>query len=237
MPKVFIGSPFVSQTSTLGDNEAGHAGAKSKIVQVGGSGLTYFFPYTPVQSTFNSVGAEYSEIARPGDYSILSRKAPNLLKASFDFRVAHRPSNGQQIISKDLDVLRRMATADVPVVISGMGGYFAGFEMSGSVKFRILSLNVEIVTLSPDNQPWQANCSLELIEDRNPVFTTVTFSTITYEPQVPAKTTSSSSNGNKSSSSSSSNKPAPAPTTTNKLNYSKLKTVKKAQTTPILRLS
>ena len=219
MATLSIGTQVEAQKISLRSNEAGYPLAKSKIVQVTPTdALAYFFPYTPVASTFDGIGAEYSEISRPGDYAIVSRKAPNLLKASFDFRIAHRPSNGQEAISKDLDILHRMATADLPVVISGIGGYFAGLGVSGSVKFRILSLNVEIVTLSPDNEPWQANCSMELIEDRNPTFNAVTFATITYSVSPPAKTTSTASLGNRTGTTPTSPTVAPVPVTYSQLN-------------------
>jgi hypothetical protein len=199
MPAVIIRNP-TPRLPPLRQNQGGYAGAKSRITQIGIlNGYSYLFPYTPVNIKFDSVGSEYSEINRAGNYSLVTRKQPNLLRVSFDFRVAHRPSNGLQPISKDLNVLRKIAVDDIPIIISGIGGYLSstGTSSLSAKKFRVTNLSVEIVTASETNEPWQANCSIELIEDRNPPFTVVKFATIKYPPAPPAKTSSTSGGGNK----------------------------------------
>lgn len=209
MPAVIIRRPTPVRPS-LRLSQGGYPGAKSYITQIVGiERYSYLFPYTPVNISFDSVGSEYSEISRAGNYSLVTRKQPNLLKVAFDFRVAHRPSNGLQPITKDLDILRKIAVDDVAVVVGGIGGYLSstGTSSLSAKKFRVVNLSVEIVTASPTNEPWQANCTLELIEDRNPAFTLVKFAAITYTPEPAKKVASSSSSGNK--------KP-PKPTTTPK---------------------
>lgn len=201
MPALLIRTPVVRLPS-LRPRQAGYPSAKARISQVGTlTGYSYLFPYAPVQVRFDSVGSEYQEVERPGNYSLVIRKKPNLLKVAFDFRVAHRPSNGQQPIANDLAVLKKLATDDIPVVVTGLNGYFvsgSGTALTAK-KFRITNLSVDIVTLSPENQPWQANCSIELLEDRNPSITVVKFSAIKYPVAPPKKTTSSKGSGNKPS--------------------------------------
>lgn len=202
MPVVIIRNPSPPRLPPLRPNQAGYSGAKSRIVQIGPSfPAAYLFPYTPVNISFDSIGSEYAEINRAGNYSLVTRKQPNLLKVSFDFRVAHRPTNGLQTIAADLNILRKIAVEDLPVALTGFGGYLSntGTGSLSAKKFRVTNLSVEIVTVGPATEPWQANCTIELIEDRNPSFTVVKFSTIKYPAVPPKKTASSTTSGNKPS--------------------------------------
>lgn len=189
----------------LSSIQAGYAAARSYITQVSGSNsdLTYFFPYTPVEVTFDSVGAEYQQIDRPGNYALIDRKAPNLLKAGFEFRVAHRPSNGLQDISRDLEFLRKIASQDAPVVVGGLGTYFEGVRYLsetelGSVMFRVADLSVRVTRRGMNNEPWQADCRLDLVEDRNPIISIVSLSPITYSDTVTPTVVKSSGSKKKS---------------------------------------
>lgn len=188
----------------LGQYEAGYANSTTFITQVSGDGqdLTYRFPFAPVEVTYDSVGADYQTIDRPGEYALIDRRAPNLLKASFEFRVAHRPSNGLQPIDRDIEYLRRIASQDKSVAISGLGGFFDGSTFlstaeQGNVLFRVMDISIRIVRRGLDNQPWQADCRLDLIEDRNPSIASSTIASIVYETVPTAKTTSTRRNGNK----------------------------------------
>lgn len=212
MPSLMIRVPRVPEPRLRG-NEAGYPLAKVRMTQAYGVGgdpaLSYFFPYAPVQIGFDSIGSTYEEIDRPGNYALVNQKAPNLLRVAFDFRIAHRPTNGLRDVSKDLQLLRKIARDNAPVVFTGLGGLIAGWSNGSVVKFRISSLNAEIVTVGPQQEPWQVNCAIELIEDRNPNFTIVAFSSIVYPPPPPVvnkKSTSKKSTGNKPKS-----PPDPAP--------------------------
>jgi hypothetical protein len=200
MPVVLVNQPALSYhlTTTPGaPTQAGYANATAFITQVvGGTGLTYYFPYAPLEVSFSNVGAEYQEITRTGDYSLVNRRAPKLLKASFSFRIAHRPSNGLQPIDDDIELLRRMANEDATVAIIGLGAFFSGiagsaFGSGTNVTFRIFDLNIKVVQRSEfDNSPWQADCDIELVEDRNPTFVAAVLSPIVYDDE-PIQTTKS----------------------------------------------
>ena len=101
-----------------------------------------------------------------------------------------------------MDILRRIATEDEPVVVVGMGAYFSGTRAQPSadevsILFRITDLNVKVVRRGPANEPWQADCRMDLIEDRNPVIPITAITPIVYDVEPVAKTTTNS-NGNKS---------------------------------------
>lgn len=208
----------------------GYDQAKAFLVQVSGSHLdqVYRFPYAPVETSYESLSSEYEEIKRPTDYSYIARRGPQLARVSFEFRVAHRPTHGYVPIIGDLEILRAMALADVPVALVGMGEFLLGAESRSQALqtgvrnqslFRIMEMGITVVRRSPEtNEPTQADCRITLIEDRNPVFNIVSLPKIEYEEEPPAQTTNTSTDGNGGGSRSST--PAPMESNTGGRNYS-----------------
>ena len=201
MSTIVLRRAYAGEPGSLGLFEAGYASATSRIFQVSGSvdDLVYKFPYAPVEVSFDSVGSEYQQIDRPGDYPLIDRKQPNLLRATFEFRVAHRPSNGLQPVSRDIEYLRRMASQDKPVSIVGLGAYFDGITYlstreQANVLFRIMDLSVKVVRRGPNNEPWQAEAQITLIEDRNPFIMTASIAAIRYDDPVPTTVSTNKSN-------------------------------------------
>lgn len=215
---------------------AGYDRAKAHIIQVSGRSddMVYHFPYSPVEVSYENISAEYEEIQRPSDYSFVARRAPQLTRVSFEFRVADRPTHGYDPILRDLEVLRRMAVADVPIMLVGMGDWMFNGDnwdrvqvtgVRGQALFRIMEMGVTVVKRDPlSNDPTQADCSVTLIEDRNPVFNVTPLLRVAYDPEPAAQSASTSSTGNKGTGSSSKKKSNPAPTKTKpKDNYTKVK--------------
>jgi len=220
MATLVVNMPRAGAVTGFGVNDGGYARSLARITQIGGSGMVYAFPYAPVEVEFMRVGAEYQEIDRPGRYALIDQKAPSLLKGSFEFRIAHRPSNGLQSIEADLATLHLMATDDAPVSITGLGSYFSGVgspsPTGGHVKFRITDLSVKVVRRGPSNEPWQADCKIDVVEDRNPIFATATMTQISYPAEPAAATTSTGGSGNKSSGSTKPAGPSPSLSTYSK---------------------
>jgi|SRR6478735_2149501 len=215
---------------------AGYSAARAHLVQVGGSNsdIVYHFPYSPVEVSYQNLSAEYEEIQRPMDYAYVARRAPQLTRVSFEFRVADRPSHGADPILRDLEVLRRMASADVPVALIGVGDWMFNSDnwdraqitgVRGQALFRIMEMGVTVVKREVrSNNPTQADCSVTLIEDRNPVFNVVQLQRLDYEPAPEPQTTNTGSSGNKKSGGGSSKKNTPKPNSKNtpKNNYTKV---------------
>ena len=214
MPVLVLGSASTNP-GTLADYEAGYPLASAALAQVSGEAdLVYKFPYAPVQVEFSKLAAEWEEVERPGQSAILAHRGPQLLRAAFQFRIAHRPSNGLQSIERDMEMLRKIAASPKPVSIVGLGSFFdttALIRLQGwawhGVRFRVLNLDISVIRRGPSNEPWQADCDMELVEDRNPTFLAVAFTPFVYADEPIVNTTSTSSGGNSKSS-----KPAPKST-------------------------
>lgn len=221
MPRLVIKTPVYLRTPS---NEAGYAGASAYMAQMSGASDDYIFrfPYAPVEVSFENMSSEYEEIRRPGDFAFITQKNPQLARVSFEFRIAHRPSNGLQPIHNELEILRSMAADDIPVTVVGLGDWFFNRSAQRLVVrsgqraqtlFRIMEMGITVVRRLPGtNEPTQANCRVTLIEDRNPIFNVITLPPIVYEPEPPVATTNTRPSGNGGRTARKSSTPAPSQT-------------------------
>ncbi len=189
----------------------GYPNAKSFITQIGGGNdgnRVYKFPYSPVVVDFNDLSNEFEQVDRPGNFPLIFNKAKKLMRVSFQFRIAHRPTNGLRSIEHDLKILREIASGDLPVAIVGMGNFGHGKNPRKKM-FRVTEFSVKIVRRGPQNEPWQADCNITLIEDRNPEFNFDELFPVIYFPEPPRTVGSTPGNGNGGSGSGNGDNPAP----------------------------
>lgn len=186
MPVLVLNSLSITPGS-LADFEAGYASpTAAAMLQVSGADdLAYRFPYAPVQVEFSKLAAELEEVERPGSHAIIAERGPQLMRAAFQFRIAHRPSNGLQPVNRDMDLLRAMAGSGKPVMLLGVGGFFDSTDSTsqsalGGLKYRIVNLDLTVIRRGTNNEPWQVDADIELIEDHNPVFSSVNFVPFVY---------------------------------------------------------
>ena len=157
-------------------------------------GLVRFdLPYAPVEVSYSDLFNSWEEYKRPGDFSIVDSMGPGNLKVQMQFRYADFRSSGNASIESDLNRLRIIGLDRSPVFFVNMDTYlstpiapsfvvdFLGIRIA---LFRIADLSVTIKRRNPQNQATQADISLSLIEDRNPLIADVSLPTISYQDAV-----------------------------------------------------
>lgn len=154
-------------------------------------GLTKFnFPYAPVEISYSDLAHGWEEYKRPGDFSILDSTGPKNLKVQMDFRYADPKSSGNASIEDDLNRLRLIGLDGSPVYFVNLDTYlsspiFPSFiaEAFGVrlVLFRIAELSIVVKRRNQQNKATQADISLSLIEDRNPLIADVALPAISYQ--------------------------------------------------------
>jgi len=157
-------------------------------------GLVRFnLPYAPVEVSYSDLSNKWEEYKRPGDFSIVDSTGPGNLKVQMQFRYADPRSSGNASIESDLNRLRFIGLDSSPVFFVNMDTYlstpiapsfvvdFLGIRIA---LFRIADLSVTIKRRNKQNQATQADISLSLIEDRNPLIADVSLPTIAYEDAV-----------------------------------------------------
>jgi hypothetical protein len=157
-------------------------------------GLVRFtLPYAPVEVSYSDLSNKWEEYKRPGDFSIVDSTGPSNLKVQMQFRYANPVSGGNTSIEADLNRLRIIGLDPAPVFFANMDTYlstpiapsfvvdFLGIRIA---LFRIADLSVTIKRRNVLNQATQADISLALIEDRNPLVADVTLPRISYNDAV-----------------------------------------------------
>ena len=147
--------------------------------------LTYGFPYAPFELKYSDVGSEYVTIERPGDYPLINFKSPKLTQVSFSFLVADRVSHGAVSVSDQITFLHSMVSKDAPIYFSGLGAATSDTERfsTGISVFRAWRVNdfsYDVRRVDAWGEPTQVECSITLIEDRNPDLVTRQLSKIVY---------------------------------------------------------
>jgi hypothetical protein len=150
----------------------------------------FVFPYAPVEVSYTGLSRQYTELNRPGDFSLLDSVAPQLLKVSIQFRVADPRTHGQASIESQLDNLRQISIVPGTVIVTNMDAYlsrpivptveFLGLRLA---VFRITELTVNVKRRNRKNEATQADCQLTLTEDRNPYVPVVSLAPIDYIDQ------------------------------------------------------
>lgn len=169
-------------------------------------GLTRFnLPYAPVEVSYTDMSNNFEEYKRPGDFSILDTTGPRNLKVQMQFRFADAPSRGFDSIEGELNRLRLIGLDQGPVWFVNLDAYlsrpiapsFDIFYNNVSIRlalFRIQELSVTVMRRNKYNEATQADISLSLIEDRNPLVADVLLPPIVYD-EVPQRAGVDSSPG------------------------------------------
>lgn len=156
-------------------------------------GLVRFnFPYAPLEVSYSGLSNNWEEYKRPGDFSIVDSSGPSNLKVQMQFRYAHPISSGNTSIEPDLNRLRLIGLDSSPVFFVNMDTYLStpispSFVLDAFgirlALFRIADLGITVKRRNLKNQVTQADISLSLIEDRNPLVADVTLPPISYEEE------------------------------------------------------
>jgi hypothetical protein len=154
-------------------------------------GLVRFnLPYAPVEISYSDVSNKWEEYKRPGDFSILDSSGPSNLKVQMQFRYANPLSSGNTSIEPELNRLRFIGLDPSPVWFVNLDTYLSSpiapsfiLEQFGVrlALFRIADLSVGIKRRDSHNRATQADISISLIEDRNPLIADVALPSISYE--------------------------------------------------------
>jgi hypothetical protein len=156
--------------------------------------VRFTLPYAPVEVSYSDVSNKWEEYKRPGDFSIIDSSGPSNLRVQMQFRYADPISGGNASIEADLNRLRFIGLDPAPVFFTNMDTYLSTpiapsfvSEWAGGIRialFRIADLSVTIKRRNVFNQATQADISLSLIEDRNPLIADVTLPRISYDDAV-----------------------------------------------------
>lgn len=152
----------------------------------------YGFPYEPVQVEFSKLSNEYVTIERPGNHPLISWKAPQLGEISFSFLVIDRTSGGTTSIEDDLSFLTRFASLQAPIRFSGATLLSTIIRHFGDTSkapraWRITDFSMTVRRKTVDGEASQAECSITLMEDRNPNISVVSLPAIVYTVTPPTK--------------------------------------------------
>lgn len=157
--------------------------------------VRFTLPYAPVEVSYSDLSNKWEEYKRPGDFSIIDSSGPSNLRVQMQFRYADPVSGGNTSIESDLNRLRFIGLDPAPVFFANMDTYLSTpiapslrFVVNNNVYalalFRIAELSITIKRRNVFNQATQADISLSLIEDRNPIVVDVTLPPISYDDAV-----------------------------------------------------
>lgn len=154
-------------------------------------GLVRFnLPYAPVEISYSDVSNKWEEYKRPGDFSIVDSSGPSNLKVQMQFRYANPISSGNDSIETELNRLRFIGLDPSPVWFVNLDTYLSSPVAPSFILdqfgvrlalFRIADLSITIKRRDWKNRATQADISLSLIEDRNPLIADVLLPAISYE--------------------------------------------------------
>lgn len=176
---------------------AGYPNAKSYMSAITSTNTwKYFFPYDPIQFEFSNLSNEYVQIERPGNHPLLAFKAPTLTQVSFSFLTIDRlnlvEQGGGASIENDLAFLARFASLEAPIRFSGSNFLSTVARHFGDVSnsprsWRITEFSMNTRRKNLNGEATQAECTVTLIEDRNPNITVVPLPPINYTVIPPTK--------------------------------------------------
>ena len=136
-------------------------------------------PYNPVQMRYGDMSDEISQIARPGTTPIVAFKSHRLLTVDFNFLLAQPGDGLATSIDDKLQILRRFASNGNRVIslvnfdsLTNTPHTFRNStqeRLTDGLFFNIVDLSIEAVRRNKNNEVTQANVSMSLVENRNPL--------------------------------------------------------------------
>lgn len=136
-------------------------------------------PYNPLQVSYGDLADEIAQIPRPGTTPIVAFKAHRLMTVNFSFILAQPGDGLATSIDDKLQILRKFASSANRVIslinFDSLTNTPFSFRNSTQERltdglfFNIVEMSVESVRRNKNNQISQANVTLSLIENRNPL--------------------------------------------------------------------
>lgn len=176
------------------DTHAGYPNGNGRIVSIeipatsttaSEPSMTYVFPYVPVEAEASNISMEYVEIDRPGRTKLIGSRGPQLVRISFRFMVADRPSGGVLSVDDELHFLSKMASRNSPVAFAGLGTFFAKTPGAEAYRlWRVVDMSYAIRRRDALGAVTQAEVSMTVSEDHNPDLATILLPRIAYKPYV-----------------------------------------------------
>lgn len=175
----------------------------------------FVFPYAPKLVDFSNMSGEIAEIQRPRSYATVSQRNLKLTRVQFSFTMADRASGGLLPIDDELRRLRAMAMRDTNVTFQGLDRliqYNIPTEWFTNVLtvswWKIADLSIAVKQRTSNNPVFDLNdgsaagnrisvaeCSMSLVEWRNPNIPFQWLPQITYPVEFPGGGGGSGSNG------------------------------------------
>lgn len=161
--------------------------------------FVYAFPYEPLNIEISNIANEYSTIERPGDFPLVEYRGPQLQQVSFSFLAVNRYSHGLISIEPQLLFLNKFAALNAPIMISGTGHLLESLKRTTTTKsfrsWRISEFSISTLRKNDQSKITQAECSITLIEDRNPTLATELIPRIVYT-EIPIEVSKKPNKGN-----------------------------------------
>ena len=137
---------------------------------------SFALPYNPLQVKYGSLSDEIAQIARPGTTPIIAFKNHRLLTVDFTFILAHPGDGLSQSVDAWVQTLRRFGTNSNRAIqllnFDSMTNTAVQLRNQDnayeSMLFTIVDLSVDTVRRNRNNEITQAQCSISLVENRNP---------------------------------------------------------------------
>ena len=144
----------------------------------------FYFPYMPIEISYDNLSDEVVEIARPGTTPIVAFKSHRLMKISFQFIVTVPLDGLFTDVEDSLNLLRKFATNSNRVVkffnmdsmletVERYRNSPASILSDGPQFFNIVDLSVSAVRRSTSGKITQATVNVTMVENQNPVIATV----------------------------------------------------------------
>jgi hypothetical protein len=144
----------------------------------------FYFPFAPMNISYENLSDEIAEIPRPGTTPILAFKSHRLLKVSFEFIIA-KPSDGLVFnVQQSLDILRSISTnshrsiqfINMDALLTTVKKYRnspSNIATNASLYFKVSELSITSVRRNSNGEITHANGNISLIEDQNPTIAKV----------------------------------------------------------------
>lgn len=144
----------------------------------------FYFPYMPIELSYDNLSDEVVEIARPGTTPIVAFKAHKLMRVSFQFIVTVPLDGLFADIEDSLNLLRKFSTNSNRVVkFFNMDSILETVEKyrnspssilsDGPQYFNIADLSISSVRRNQSGKITQATVNITLVENQNPVIAVI----------------------------------------------------------------
>lgn len=139
----------------------------------------FYFPFTPVNITYDNLSDEVAEIPRPGTVPIIAFKSHRLMRISFEFLVAVPLDGLIYDVEESLDLLRTMSTnSQRGVIFFNSDNFLMGLKkyrnnsqiirLYNNAIFTIAEMSVTSTRRNEYGRITSATVNITLVENQNP---------------------------------------------------------------------